>query len=238
MGANRSCDWLPRRSCKWELALAQFLEAYHYAKDLKQPVWDFAVDLSRLEAAGLTDNDFRWLIAKGYIEQAVELGGSGVRMKRRFRATAAISFSRRTCFVLTKAGFAFANRVYKPQAEDERHIRDCRGSPDTLLARMPRWDSASRTLWVGSTLVKQFKVPASNQELVLNAFAEEGWPPCIDNPLPPFRDIAPKRRLHDTITRLNRSHSHSLVRFHGIGRGLAVRWELVHPRKRSTPDPR
>ena len=85
MGANRSCDWLPTgRSCKWELALAQFLEAYHYAKDLKQPVWDFAVDLSRLEAAGLTDNDFRWLIAKGYIEQAVELGGSGVRMKPRF----------------------------------------------------------------------------------------------------------------------------------------------------------
>jgi hypothetical protein len=34
-------------------------------------------------------------------------------------------------------------------------------------------------------VVKEFKLPAPNQETILTAFQEEGWPPRIDDPLPP-----------------------------------------------------
>jgi hypothetical protein len=80
---------------------------------------------------------------------------------------------------------------------------------------------------LGERIVKEFKLPALNQETVLTAFQEEGWPPCIDDPLPPAAGIDPKRRLHDTIKNLNRNQKHYLVRFMGNGTGQGVRWELV-----------
>ena len=53
-------------------------------------------------------------------------------------------------------------------------------------------------------LVKRFKVPAPNQEMILAAFEEESWPVRIDDPLPVHPCLAAKRRLHETITSLNR----------------------------------
>jgi hypothetical protein len=72
-------------------------------------------------------------------------------------------------------------------------------------------------------------VPAPNQELILGCFEEEGWPPRIDDPLPPHPELAAKRRLHATITTLNRHHKHRLLRFLGDGSGEGVRWELLCP---------
>ncbi len=59
---------------------------------------------------------------------------------------------------------------------------------------------------------------------MLSAFEEEGWPPTIDDPLPPVAGMDAKRRLHDTINRLNRNQKHRLIRFGGNGRGRAVCW--------------
>jgi len=103
---------------------------------------------------------------------------------------------------------------------------------------IPHWDAKTRTLWLGATLIKDFKVPAKNQEIVLSAFEEQGWPECIDDPLPPAGGINPKRRLHDTIIRLNRSHKHRLIRFGGNGNGLAVIWyrQTGSSRTRSAPE--
>ena len=50
----------------------------------------------------------------------------------------------------------------------------------------------SVTKRVGDRVVKQFRVPAGNQELILAAFEEMGWPPHIDDPLPPVHDLDPK----------------------------------------------
>ena len=47
------------------------------------------------------------------------------------------------------------------------------------------WDPERRELHVAGLIVKRFKWPAVNQEAILTAFAEEGWPPRIDDPLPP-----------------------------------------------------
>ncbi len=80
---------------------------------------------------------------------------------------------------------------------------------------------------MGAAVVKQYKVPAPNQERVLAAFEEEGWPVHIDDPLPPSNDQDPKRRLHDTINSLNRNQKRSLLRFIGDGSGQGLRWELA-----------
>ena len=76
--------------------------------------------------------------------------------------------------------------------------------------------------------MKQYRVPAPNQEAVLSAFLEEGWPRRIDDPLPPKGDVAPKTRLHDTIKWLNRNQQERLLRFLGDGTGQGVLWELIN----------
>jgi hypothetical protein len=92
---------------------------------------------------------------------------------------------------------------------------------------VPHWDPDLQELRVNGLIVKQFKVPAPNQEMVLAAFEEERWPLRVDDPLPPQADQEPKRRLHDTIVSLNRSHKHRVIRFTGDGSGEGVRWALV-----------
>ncbi len=96
----------------------------------------------------------------------------------------------------------------------------------------PTWEPRSRELRVGEFLVKKFRVPAGNQELVLSAFQEEGWPAYIDDPLPMKPEIVPKRRLHNVITRLNGSQLASILRFHGNGTGEGIGWQV-----QSNPSP-
>jgi hypothetical protein len=91
----------------------------------------------------------------------------------------------------------------------------------------PTWDRDLQQLRLGNVIVKQFKVPAANQEAILAAFQEEDWPVRIDDPLSPKSDQDPKRRLHDTINSLNRNRRRPLLRFVGDGSGQGVRWEFV-----------
>lgn len=99
------------------------------------------------------------------------------------------------------------------------------------LTMSPTWDRDRQQLRVGKVIVKEFKVPASNQEAILAAFQEENWPPRIDDPLSPVPDQDPKRRLHDTINSLNRNQKQALVRFLGDGSGQGVRWEFTRSAK-------
>jgi hypothetical protein len=93
--------------------------------------------------------------------------------------------------------------------------------------RLPHWDQQCRVLRVGQYVVKQYKRPSPNQEMILAAFEEEDWPQRIDDPLPPQGEQEPKCRLHDTIKWLNRNHEHGLIRFLGDDTGEGVRWQLV-----------
>ena len=99
------------------------------------------------------------------------------------------------------------------------------------LTMSPTWDRDRQQLRVGKAIVKEYKVPASNQEAILAAFEEENWPPRIDDPLSPVPDQDPKRRLHDTINSLNRNQKQPLVRFLGDGSGQGVRWEFTRAAK-------
>lgn len=204
--------------------LDRLLRAYEYAADVQCGVWEFAVELRELLSDELTRSDLRWLLQKGYAEHAREVTLPGDE-ERAFHAVRGLSFLRRSCFVLTKRGaelfkqFRTASRVVPAQrlsaAREVERIR----------CAIPRWDSDRQELRVDGQVIKQFKVPAPNQEMILAAFEEEGWPPRIDDPLPPQPDQDPKRRLHDTINSLNRNHRVELLRFIGDGSGTGIRWE-------------
>jgi hypothetical protein len=92
---------------------------------------------------------------------------------------------------------------------------------------MPHWDANSRTLsWQGQ-VVKEFRVPADNQELILAAFQEQDWPPRIDDPLPRSKGRDPKVCLRDTIRGLNKRQRLARLRFQADGTGTGVCWRSV-----------
>jgi hypothetical protein len=197
--------------------LSALLSAYEYAKDSGRDRWDFAVEIALLEERGLTTNDFRWLVCKGLAEHRREVTMPG-EPGRRFQREGELFFAARTCFALTDAGVCEAERL--------RHAaRDARQAASPGPA--PRWDAARRELRLGSQLVKAFRLPSPNQELILTAFDEEGWPPRIDDPLPPQPHILVKRRLHDAIKNLNRNQRTPHIRFLGDGTGQGVCWRLI-----------
>jgi hypothetical protein len=94
-------------------------------------------------------------------------------------------------------------------------------------AVIPHWDPATRVLRFGGHVVKRYRVPSSTQEVILAAFQEEGWPPRIDDPLPPVGAANPKHRLRDAIRHLNSNQKSRLIRFRGDGTGQGILWELV-----------
>ena len=208
-------------------ALSLLLQAYDYADELDRDSWDLAVELDELRRANLTNADIRWLEAKGFVEHAVETT-SPDDDARHFRHTALLIFSEPTCVVLTPAGVAIAREIGRakpPATNDTPSVGICGISAAEVAIGQPRWDHQRRQLRLGSRLVKEFKLPSRNQETVLMAFEEDGWPPRIDDPLPPVSHVDPRRRLHDTIKALNRKQKHGLIRFRGDGSGEGIRWE-------------
>jgi hypothetical protein len=221
--------------------LVILLEASNYARDLGCDEWDFAVEIKCLRDHWLSDNDIRWLVAKGYVAHARETTVAG-DTKRQFRHGDPCIFSKRTAFVLTSSGQAFveslieraaeqangqAGKRVKPSVESAAIPAASQGSKrDARKAAKPTWDRDRHELRVGNAVVKAYKVPSPNQETILSAFEEEGWPPRIDDPLPPHPELIAKRRLHDTIKALNRNQKNRLIHFLGDGTGEGIRWEF------------
>ena len=218
--------------CEFQAALEELARAATYALEADCSPWDFAVEIETLTNAGLTTSDLRWLVIKGYLEHAYEITGDG-DAQRRFQPCRHLAFGKRTCFVLTDLG----SRLTAPQALGVARI--CAGglpgkdaappSPVESAEELPSWDNQRRILRVGERIVKQYRVPSLCQQAILDAFEEEGWPPAIDDPLPPQFDQDPKRRLRDTVKSLNTSQTNALLRFRSDGSGCRVLWELKEP---------
>jgi hypothetical protein len=210
------------------------VEAHRYAADLRRSVWDFAVEIDGLRQAGCTNNEFRWLVCKGYVQHAAETTrlGAARRVFRRGRRRNGQVFCHRTCFILTDQGLAFAAAALEQRSATTADLRgEGAGIGESVRPTetlKPTWDRERQELRVGNIVVKQFKVPAGNQERILAAFQEEDWPLRIDDPLPPATDQDSKRRLHDTINSLNRNQKQPLIHFLGDGTGQGIRWELAN----------
>lgn len=216
-------------------ALDWLKQGYDYARELGQDDWSFAVEIQLLRSEHLTDNDLRWLVCRGLVEHAGEVTALGDDA-RSFRATGRLRFCRKSCFVLTEAGADYYRATY---GADEAESWTSPAPPPAQAAAgsCPCWDADRQELRFAGRVVKQFKVPAPNQEMILATFQEEAWPHRVDDPLPPLADTDPKRRLHDTINSLNRSQKQPLLRFLGDGSGQGVRWEPVESAATIEPAP-
>jgi hypothetical protein len=203
-------------------ALALLARSNRYAAGATDLAWQFAVEIEELLALGVSRSELRWLVLNGYAEHARDATRQSDRA-RRFLPGQNTRFARQTCFILTAAGVDLAGRLGPSLRSAAAPAGNRR--PESL----PRWDAVQRALRVDGQVVKQFRLPAANQERVLVTFQEEGWPPRISDPLPPRQDIDPKVRLRDTVKFLNANQQNSLLRFHGDGTGEGVLWERVEP---------
>jgi hypothetical protein len=209
-------------------ALAQLLKARQYARDLGCPHWEFAVEIDRLTGLGATTSDLRWLVKKGYLEHAYEVTQPG-DPSRRFQTAQNLAFAEGSCFCLTDPALSsLEGEGSDPEASDSGSNSVAEAPAEAVL--LPRWDAEDRTLYLGRRVVKEYRVPSPNQEAVLAAFQEEGWPHYVDDPLSPVGDQSPKQRLRDTIRCLNANQANNLIRFRGDGTGERIRWELVDGR--------
>jgi hypothetical protein len=207
--------------------LTLLLRAHDYAAESGSDIWDFAVELEGLSGAGLTVTDLRWLLCKGYVTHATEVT-KPQDLRRSFLLGGGSTFSDRTCVVLTPAGATLAQGLVLGEAGPDRPATA--PTADTHAASRsgsPHYDARLRELRFGNSLVKWFRQPAPNQEIVLTAFQEEEWSLRIDDPMPPQPLYCPQQRLLDTIKNLNRNQRLRLIRFEGDGTGRGIRWKPV-----------
>jgi hypothetical protein len=125
---------------------------------------------------------------------------------------------------------AHRDRIKKRVKSKSADLNGHDGTFSPVARSSPRWDPQRRELSVDGRIVKRFRLPAPNQESILTAFEEEGWPLRILDPLPPKDEMDCKRRLHETIKTLNRHHFSRIIRFCGDGTGQGVLWEWLEDR--------
>jgi hypothetical protein len=235
-GAPVAASANPRFTPPIHSALALLMDAATCAQDVGAELWQFSVEISALLRSGLTTNECRWLVAKGLAKHACEMTTPDAD-RRVFQPCTNLALPKRTCFVITDRGMTCTTELLRSQPK--RHVpepqhsiahgRHVTGNGEPHVVS-PTWDSDRQQLRVGRVIVKEFKVPAANQEAILAAFQEEDWCPRIDDPLAPKLNQDSKRRLHDTINSLNRNQKTALIRFLGDGKGEGVRWGFVEPR--------
>jgi len=229
---------LPSESLRPEIASAcqLLLSAFRYAQDTRLDPWQFAVEIEELRIRGASYADLRWLVLAGLAEHRCEITAAGDE-SRSFQPLAPTDFPRATVLMLTPQ---WANRLASilPSSRQRQRPRadglDRQGVEKVSKRNersKPIWDQQRRELCFRNQLIKRFRVPAPNQEMVLQAFQEEAWPSCIDDPLPPQKGISSKGRLLTTVKSLNRSQLVPLLSFHGNGNGMQVSWEPRGPKR-------
>ncbi len=185
-----------------------------------------AVTGSALGAAGLTRSDVEFLIEQG----CADVKANGVRRNAGFgRPPVDDMLSEHTEFVLTPTGAILIEQFLRAFGEFRSRVDRPRRPVGHLthVVRKPRWDRLHRKLHFGHVLVKRFRNPAPNQELLLAAFEESGWPEDVADPLPPLDRGSPVPRLQHTLQRLNSTLLRPVIRFALDPSGRRVTWRCV-----------
>lgn len=205
--------------------LLRLNEANSSAVSFDRDPWDFAVELPQLSEFGVGTHTLRTMICRQWITHMREVPNASEN-RRKFEAESDLVLSPRSCFVLTQKGFDIAQKLDSSGKTMTDNAHSDPNNPDRREYPTPCWDREKRELRIGDVVVKRFKWPAENQEQVLDAFEEEGWPTRIDDPLVPHPKICPKRRLHDTLKCLNRKQLNDFIKFRGDGTGQGVLLEI------------
>lgn len=230
MEAASQCSVLPLGSALLD-ALDQLERARRYARNAAGDPWQFAVEWSELESRGIDLTDLRWLVARNFVELRREITVPKA-FQRAFVEPDVPRLTADAAFMLTVAGSEFVQGLGESRGSivvesiPDRDPIAPTAAPAAEEPDRPHWDADRRELRFRGQIVKQFRVPAANQELILTAFEEEGWPPFIDDPLPRHGHDEPTRRLQATIKSLNRRQWNPTIRFHGNG-GEKVLWEAA-----------
>ena len=195
----------------------------------------FGVDLSELQLRGLAGYELKILndqnlVRKCHVQSSMTSQNSSAE-----RPNQLLNWG----YVITSFGEMILKSLLAFSQESNPHGDSYRSKADRsprahengakVSADVPHYNSKTRTLTCHGAVARKFRWAASNQEKILLAFQEEGWPTRIDDPLPSDTEICPKRRLHDTIKCLNqgqRSKGTWYVRFRGDGTGQGVLWEF------------
>jgi hypothetical protein len=128
--------------------------------------------------------------------------------------------------MLTDPGIACALKLCSPADLAADRPGHAEFADSRRAKAVPDWDAVRRRLCFKGEIVKAFRVPAPNQEAVLNAFEQAQWPACIDNPLD-HCDHAGAHQLQQTIRALNRARARAVLRFRGDGTGTRVCWDVI-----------
>ncbi len=184
-----------------------------------------AVPLSRLRGLGMGETAVLWMMYQAHLDHLLPApgrkGGRGV-----LRRAESLHFLPASSFLLTEAGAEFAADLLADAGRrGARKVVEDRWGRGLIGRLVPRYNKEERVFSWGAHLLKCFRQPAGNQELILAAAEELGWPEWFDDPLPRAPGTNPKRRLHDTIQDLNRRQRIYLVHFKGEGNGTGIGWE-------------
>ena len=215
-----------RQEARLALALMLLREGAEDAREFRADIWDFAVEIDRLQACGVTNNDLRRLMRAGLVEHRLE-SRSLRDTERHFRPIPNQCFTKRSCFVLSAAGRSAATAHLEKQATPNGAVRPYRREAPSPEAAVPCWDDDLRQLRVGENIVQEFRQPSSRQVAVLSAFQSQGWPPRIDDPLNAADAAEVHGLLHFTIQNLNRNQLRKLIHFSGDGTRRGVCWRLL-----------
>ena len=162
--------------------MAALLEAYESASRAGDCRWQFAVEDPILLAQGASINLLRLLVGARLAEHRQETS-KPPDATRKFLPLINLSLPDRSCLALTDAGLAFARKFFANLACDSKTRSRFIGQRIIAGATDSRLGRPTRELRYGDQLVKVYRVPAANQEQILEAFQAAGWPECLDDPL-------------------------------------------------------
>ena len=208
-------------------ALGRLARAHDDADDLNVDILQFALSLADLYQGGASESDLRWLVKRNYVIVLVEMTGEHAT-NREFRAHSALTFSERTCFVLSYAGKLFV----RSRRLNNGHSSALSPGPPGQLPALDRvfWDAECHELWVDGQLVKRYKHAASNQWVILSAFQESNWQHHVTLVPASENGRTRPRRLSEMVWELNESlkdaAGHSPLHFRMDGTGHGVFCEL------------
>lgn len=207
--------------------LCLLLDGHYYAQELGRDRWEFAVEIELLHAAGLNNNDLRWLVGKGYAEQSVETKSKGKVRRLSHRAGRFVP-PRGSCYALTDAGVELVQKVLAaPEAAIPRRGTESQSEGGQAAQEdRPHWDVETHSLYWRGQLVKHFKHEAPFQEAILEAFQASNWSRFVVVTLPKEDGVNPKERLRVTIKNLNRGCGRR-IQFTQEGNGARVGWRPV-----------
>ena len=194
------------------LDLIQHLrDAHEVAASHKKTCWELAVEVDELYRKGFSVNEIRQGLLNKHCEMRVEITGCESD-QRVFEPVNSLFVPRNACLVVTQAGINYLDAC----AEELDSANGC--------STVPVWKPDQRSLFFDGVLIKRYRCPARNQEIVLSAFQEDGWVARIDDPLPTKNEVDRKQRLQDTIKGLNRNRKSETLTFTGDGTASGIIW--------------